>query len=316
MPDTPLPKTATPDAPQLGAFEWGLLLLLSLVWGGSFFFQAYLIAFLPPLTIVAGRVGFAALALWLVILAMPRLTRGGLPRDPKIWGALFTMGVINNAIPFGLIVWGQTQITGGLAAVLNATTPFFAVILAHWLTSDEKISGPKIAGIVAGIAGVAVLIGPDVLSSTGASIWAKLAVLGAAFSYAIAGIYGRRFKGQPAIVTATGQLTGSSIVIVALAMFIDRPWTLAAPPPLAWAALIALALLATAFAYILYFRILKTAGATNLMLVTLLVPVGAILLGAAFLAEAVTPRQLAGMALIFVGLAAIDGRIWRWVRRR
>lgn len=300
----------------MGGYEWALLLTLSAVWGGSFFFQAYLVKFLPPLTIVAGRVGFAALALWFVILAVPRLTRGGLPRDPKIWGALFFMGVINNAIPFGLIVWGQTQITGGLAAVLNATTPFFAVVLAHRLTSDEKITSPKIAGIVAGIAGVAVLIGPDVLNSAGGSFWPKLAILGAALSYALAGIYGRRFKGQPAIVTATGQLTGSTIVIVAMAAVIDRPWLLDSPPPLAWAALIALALLATAFAYILYFRILKTAGATNLMLVTLLVPVSAILLGAAFLNEAVTPRQLAGMALIFLGLATIDGRLWRWARGR
>ena len=321
MPESlpPTPATANtgqsprPAAPQLGGIEWMFLVLLAALWGGSFFSAAVLVDHLPPFTIVLGRVSIAAA----VLLVVVHLKGHRMPASFSGWWPLLVMGLVNNAIPFSLIVWGQTRITGGLAAVLIGTTPLFAVLFAHVLTADERLTAGKLAGIVAGLLGVAVLIGPGALEGLGGNTLAQLFVLGAAAVYALAGIFGRRFKGQPAVVTAAGQLTSSTLFMLPVALLIDRPWTLASPPPYAWAVLvIGLAVLATALAYIFYFRILKTAGATNLMLVTLLAPVSAILLGALFIGEAITLHQLAGMALIFTGLAAIDGRVWRWLRRR
>ncbi|MEF9603428.1 DMT family transporter [Paracoccus sp. PXZ] len=192
------------------------------------------------------------------------------------------------------------------------------MILAHLLTSDERVTGGKLAGVLIGFAGVAAMIGADALHDLGAHVVAQLACLAGAISYGFAGIYGRRFRamGVSSMSTATGQVIASSLILLPLVAAIDRPWTLAAPSPAAALALIGLAAISTALAYVLYFRILATAGATNLVLVTFLIPVSAILLGTLFLGEALQPRQFAGMALIGLGLAAIDGRPWQAVRRR
>jgi drug/metabolite transporter (DMT)-like permease len=224
--------------------------------------------------------------------------------------------VLNNALPFCLIVWGQTQIASGLAAILNATTPLWTVLLAHALTRDERINAEKAAGVLVGFAGVAAMIGPALLAEIGADALAQLAVLAAAVSYAFAGIYGRRFRamGVPPLVTATGQVTASTLLLLPLALAVDRPWQLALPGPTTVAAVLGFALLSTALAYVLYFRLLASAGATNLLLVTFLIPVSAILLGALVLGERLTARQLLGMALIGAGLAAIDGRLLRRLR--
>lgn len=286
------------------AREWSLLVLLSILWGGSFFFAKVALAELGPFTVVFLRVGLAALALNVVASAVGQsLWRAGTP-----WRQLVVMGSLNNALPFSLIFWGQTTITSGLASILNATTPLFTVLVAHALTRDERMTVRKLFGVLAGLAGVAILIGPDL----GGSIWGQIACLAAALSYAFAGIYGRRFKalGVQPLQAAAGQLTASAILILPIMLIVDRPWELAAPPSaVVWAALAGLALLSTALAYVLYFRILAAAGATNLLLVTFLIPVTAILLGAAFLGERLELRQFAGMGLIGLGLAAIDGRI-------
>jgi drug/metabolite transporter (DMT)-like permease len=218
------------------------------------------------------------------------------------------MGALNNLIPFSLIFWGQTAITGGLASILNATTPLFAVVLAHWLTRDERITGGRLVGLALGIGGVAVLIGPEALQGVGLHLLAQIAVLGAALSYAFAGIYGRRFKGQSPLVTAAGQVSATTVMVLPVALALDQPWTGPSPGLATWAAIIGLALLSTALAYILYFRILASAGATNLLLVTFLIPVSALLLGAAVLGERIDLEQVLGMILIGLGLAAIDGR--------
>jgi len=228
------------------------------------------------------------------------------------------MGFLNNLVPFSLIVWGQTQIGSGLASILNATTPLFGVVVAHVLTRDEKMTGHRLAGVVLGFAGVVVMLGPAALRTVGSDIAAQLACLAAAFSYALAGVFGRRFRrmGVAPMATATGQVTASTAMLVPLALLVDRPWTLAMPGPATWGAILGIAALSTALAYVLYFRILATAGATNILLVTFLVPVSAIILGSLVLGEVLELQHLAGMALIGTGLAAIDGRLARIAKRR
>ncbi|MDX1514302.1 MAG: DMT family transporter [Gammaproteobacteria bacterium] len=296
---------------QMGATEWLLLASLSFLWGGSFFFVELALTDFGPLTVVSARVALAAVTLWLVILAAGL----AVPRAPATWLAFLCMGLLNNVVPFSLIVWAQTEITGSLASILNATTPLFALIVAHLLTRDEKLTGARLSGVLAGFAGVVVIIGPEALAGAGRNLLAQIAVLCAALSYSLAGVFGRRFRSTPALVTAAGQVTCSSLLIAPFALVIEQPWTLASPSPAAVCALIAVAILSTALAYVLYFRILATAGATNLLLVTFLIPVTALLLGVPILGETVSLSDLAGMALIAAGLAVIDGRPLRMFRR-
>jgi len=290
--------------------EWLALVLLSVLWGGSFLFAGIQVKWLPPFTIVFLRVGLAAMILNMLVRAIGK----SMPSKLAPWRAFFTMGLLNNAIPFCLIVWGQNHIASGLAAILNATTPIATVIVAHFCTNDEKMSGNRLLGVAIGFLGVVVLIGADAMNGLGADVLAQLAVLLAAVSYAFAGVYGRRFKGlgiEP-IVTATGQVTASAVMLFPVAMLLDAPWTLPAPPAEVWGAALGSAVFSTALGYVLYFRILATAGATNLLLVTFLIPISAIIMGAALLGEHLELRHFAGLAVIGAGLAAIDGRWLAW----
>jgi drug/metabolite transporter (DMT)-like permease len=296
---------------SMGAIEWLLLLTLSVLWGGTFLFSEVALEEVQPFTLVLGRVGVAAIALLIVVYATGRR----MPSSWAAWGPFLLMGALNNLIPFSLIFWGQIEITASLASILNATTPLFTVLLAHILTRDERITPGRLAGVVLGIAGVVAMIGPAALHGLGLHLLAQIAVLGAALSYAFAGIFGRRFKGQPLLVTAAGQVSASMLMMLPIALLVDRPWTGPLPDATVWAAVLGLAILGTALAYILYFRILATAGATNLLLVTFLIPVTAILLGAVLLGERLDPEHLLGMALIGLGLAAIDGRPFRFLGR-
>lgn len=304
--------TSTNKGRTMSGTEWGMLFALSLLWGGSYFFTGVAVREMPTLTVVVGRVAIAAV----ILLAVLWLSGVPIRTSPKLWRAFFGMGLLNNVVPFCLIVWGQSQVASGIAAILNATTPLFGVLVAHFLTTDEKLTGGRISGVLIGMLGVAVLVGLDVASALGNNLLAQCAFLGAALSYAFAGIFGRQFlrMGITPIETAAGQVTASSVLLVPLMLVVDRPWELAMPSAAAIMALIGIAVLSTALAYIIYFKILATAGATNLLLVTMLIPVSAILLGAAFLGEILEPKHFAGMALIGLGLAAIDGRPWRWLR--
>ena len=294
------------DAKPMSQYEWMLLIILSIVWGGSFFFVGVAVEALPPLTIVALRVSLAASAL----LAVVYFTGLKMATNPKVWVSFVFMGILNNVIPFTLIVWGQTHIASGLASILNATTPLFTIVAAHFLTKDEKMTSNKIVGVIIGFTGVVIMLGHEALGGLGDSVFAQLAILGAAISYSFAGIFGRRFAraGIKPVVTATGQVTASSLLLIPLAIFYDKPFTLPMPGLEIWLAVLGLALVSTAFAYILYFRILSTAGATNLLLVTLLIPVSAILLGTAILGEQLELKHFVGMGLISIGLLSIDGR--------
>lgn len=289
------------------ALEWGMLVLLALIWGGSFFLNAVAVRELPVLTIVLGRVGIAALILLLVI----RIKGIEFPRKLGLLWAFAIMGLFNNVLPFGLIVWAQGHVASGQAAILNATTPIFAAIMAHLMTKDEKISLRQIVGILAGIAGVAVMMGEAVRQQAGSVLAAQCALLGASLSYGYVAAYGRRFRGLGVspLVTTTGQVSMASLFLLPIVLVVDRPWTLPVPSGAAILAVIAIAVICTAFAYGLYFRILASAGATNLSLVTMLVPASAILLGIMFLGEHLLAHHLAGLGLIIAGLTVMDGRV-------
>lgn len=284
---------------------WGLLLLLGLIWGGSFFFGRIAVQHVPPMTLVLCRVSLAAIALHLAFARMP----GFYQTLVSHWRALLTMGLINNAIPFTLIFAGQTEIGSGLASILNATTPLWAVLVAQVFTTDEKITAAKLIGCALGFAGMVMLMGPAALGIADSPLWAKLAVVGAAISYGFAASFGKRFKGLSPRVTATGQLTASTLIMLPLALIVDQPWALPVPPLDVIAAILALALVSTAFAYVVFFRILSVAGATSASLVTLLVPPAAILLGILFLGETLSLTEALGLGLIALGLLSLDNRL-------
>jgi drug/metabolite transporter (DMT)-like permease len=287
----------------IDAATWWRLIVLSILWGGSFFFAGLALRELPPLVVVCARVVLGALMLVPVLLwsglSLPRCLRG--------WAPFAMMGLLNNVLPMSLIVYGQTTISSGLASVLNATTPLFTVLVLA-MSGDEPLSRRRLAGVVCGAAGVAVLQAPALLGGDAAP--GVLLCLGAALSYGLSGLWAkRRMTGVPPLVAANGQLLASSIVMLAFACIVEQPWTLPMPSPATWLALLGLGSLSTAIGYILFFQIIERSGPSNVMLVTLLVPITAILLGRSVLGEGVTPHQIAGAAIIATALAIIDGRL-------
>ncbi len=286
---------------------WALLILLSLIWGSSFMFGRIAVQEIPPLPIVFYRVALAAICLWGFMLATGRnrSLSGGFVAN------IFILALLNNVIPFSLILNGQREIGSGLASIVNAMTPIWTVIIANWLTTDEKLSRRKLTGILAGFCGVAVLTGSDALSGLTASALAQASVLGATISYGFASVFGKRFKGVEPVRIATGQLTASTLIMGVILLATGSPIFYPDASYQTWVAIAAIAVLCTAIAYILFFHILSVAGATNVSLVTFLVPVSAILLGILFLSETLHPSHLAGMALIAIGLVILDGRLIR-----
>ncbi|MDQ0313979.1 DMT family transporter [Amorphus orientalis] len=303
------PSTAAPaPAPlQLTARDWCLLVALSVLWGSSFFFAKIAVTEIPPLTLVALRVGIAGLALQIVLIAQGH----GSPVTDRRFPALFVLGVVNNVIPFSLLFWAQQTLPAGLAAIFNATTPIFTMMLATVFTADDKATWLKIAGIGLGFSGVVLMLGTGLSAGATGHLLAELACLGAALSYGVSALIARRLAAAPPVFLATGQFTGATMVIVPLALIVDAPWTLPAPSLPAIGAVLALALASSAFGYLLYFAIIRSAGATNASLVTYLVPMTAILLGALFLGERLGLFEYAGMVLIIGGVALAQGRLRR-----
>jgi drug/metabolite transporter (DMT)-like permease len=303
--NTDLPSSATTQlSTRISLTVWGLLILLGLLWGGSFFFGRIAVAEVPPLWLVFLRVSIAALALHAYLMA-----RGQWHQFKSAPFLPFLMlGLVNNAIPFSLIFTGQTVLGAGLASILNATTPFLTVIVANSLTRDEKVSTTKIVGTLLGILGAIVIVNPINISANNAPFWAYCAIIGAALSYAFAATYAKRFKAISPVVTATGQLTGSTLLMLPTAFLVHGTPQMANWHTNSWLAVLALALACTAFAYTLYFRIIAVAGATIASLVTLLVPVSAVLLGTIFLNETLTTNEIIGMLLIFAGLITINSQ--------
>ena len=296
---------------SLSGRAWAELMLLALIWGGSFLSIRIALDEVGPLTSVAHRTFWAMLVLWAVV----RIMRLPLPRDPRIWAAFLGMGLLNNVIPFGLMAWGQLHIETGLTSILNAATAIFGVIVAAIVFADERMTRRKGVGVTLGFIGVATAIGLENLAQFDIRSLAQLAIIGGTISYALAGAWARYFlAGLPPQVAAAGMLTGATLITVPLAWFVEGPLALDLQP----ATTLAIgyyAVIATAGAYLLYYRVLAMAGSGNLMLVTLLIAPVAILLGALVRGEALAPNAFAGFALLALGLMILDGRLWSAMRR-
>lgn len=299
---------------RIDARDWSLLGLLSVLWGGSFFFNGVVLRELPPLTLVLLRVALAS------IILLPLLWAYGIrfPKGFSGWKPFFAIGLFNNVLPFSLIVAGQTYVPSGLASILNATTPLFTVVVMA-ASGEEKLQARRIAGVIVGLIGVVILRG---WHFDGAGFWSGqgigiLLCLAGAFSYGLSALVARRLlSNSPPLGTATFQLLASTVMMIVVAGFVERPWQLPMPGAATWLAVIGLAALSTALAYIVFFQILRRSGATNVMLVTLLIPVTAIVLGYLVLGEQISAREIVGALVIGSALLLIDGRVLEWFRRR
>ncbi len=290
--------------------NWILLIVLGAIWGGSFLFAKVAVASIPPFVLVFLRVSIACTVLLAVLWQQGLLGR----LERRHAGPFLLMGLLNNAVPFSLLFLGQTVIGAGLASVLNATTPVFTVLVASLVVKQEALQANRIAGVALGVAGVAVMLSGSLSGLATDPVWAQLCCLGAAFSYACAATFAKRFKAMPPQVAATGQLLGSSVIMLPVALATGTGWSFADPDPVAWMNVLALGIGATALAYLIYFRLLADAGATNASLVTLLVPASALFFGWLILGENLSALQLGGFAILLAGLVVLDGRLLK--RRR
>ncbi|UCF30509.1 MAG: EamA family transporter [bacterium] len=280
-----------------------LLVLLGVIWGASYLFIKVGVATIAPFTFVFGRTALAGLLLFAVMRARGR----SMPRIGPIWISFLVMGFFNGAVPYTLITWGEIHIDTGLAAILNALMPLFTVIFAHYLTRDEKLSAGKITGVAVGFSGVVVLVGPTAAGGLSESLLGQLAVMGAAASYALAVIYGKRLRDASSTVLATGQMFAAAVWTLPLSIIFDRPWTLT-PSAASLASMVCLSVLGTGLAYILYYHLLARVGATNLSLVTYIIPVSGVFWGVLILGEQVGLNALAALVLIMAGVAVTGGR--------
>ncbi|SIS88270.1 Permease of the drug/metabolite transporter (DMT) superfamily [Roseivivax lentus] len=291
---------------------WAELALLSLIWGGSFLAIRTALNEIGPVTAVAFRVMPAATALWLYT----RLRGIPAPRDPRLWAAALMMGALNNVLPFTLMAWGQLHVSTGLTSILNAATAVWGALLAALVFTDERMTTRKALGIALGFGGVALAIGPGALTAFNLESLGQLAIVAGTLSYAVASLWARRFlRGTAPEMAACLMLTGSSVLILPAMLMTEGVPSLDLAP-VTWAAILYYALVATAFAYLLYYRILAMAGASNLMLVTLLIPPVAIILGAVVRAETLSANAFAGFALLALGLVVLDGRLSGRIRGR
>ncbi|MFT6773482.1 MAG: drug/metabolite transporter (DMT)-like permease [Paracoccaceae bacterium] len=291
---------------------WAELCLLSLVWSASFLGTEIALRDLPPITLVSWRLGGAAATLWLV-MALRGIAP---PRGMRVWGALLLMGLLNNAIPFALIAWGQASIESGLASILNASTALFGALVAAMILPEERLTRRRMLGVCIGLAGVAAAVGPGVVTGLDPRSLGQLAVVGASVAYAFASVWARlRLSGLHPVAAAAGMTSCATLWITPVALWQDGAPSLSHGPEI-WGAVAWLALPGTACAYMLYYRVLAMAGPANLMLVTMMIPPLAILIGALALGETVGAGALVGLGLIILGLAIIDGRVWAWARRR
>lgn len=288
----------------IGPAEWAALLALSVIWGGSYLFMKIAVVELPVFIIVFSRVALGAMTLGTILV----LTRQNLPRKFEHWRAFLGMGLLNNAVPMSLIVFGTQSISAGLASIINALTPLFTILIASKLTSDETLTPNKIIGVIIGFIGVIILIGPGLIFDHNISVIGELACVGAALSYACSNVFGRRFArmGLKPLEIAFGQTTSASFILLPIACLIDKPWTLSLPSLSVTASVIALGMLCTGVAYLLFFRVLTKSGATAIALVTLMIPPSAIALGSVVLGESLKLQHAMGMLVIAIGLIAVN----------
>lgn len=294
---------------DISPLAWALLALLGVIWGGSFLSIRIALDEVGFLTSVVHRTGWAMVILWIYVL----LRRLPVPMTRNVWIGFLGMGLLNNAIPFSLMSWGQLTIESGLTSILNASTAIFGVVMAAIFFADERLSARKLFGVSLGFFGVATAIGLEHLLAFDPRSLAQLAVIGGTISYAFAVVWARKWlSGLAPEVAAAGMLTGSTLVMLPIAWMFEGPISLALKP-VTWIAIGYYTVIATAFAYLLYYRILALAGSGNVMLVTLLIPPVAIVLGAVVLEEALHNRAYFGFCLLALGLVILDGRVLRAV---
>lgn len=288
---------------------WAELLLLSAIWGGSFLSIRIALDEIGFVTSVAHRVGWAALLLWPVILV-----RGvAIPCSPRIYGAFLVMGILNNVIPFSLMAWGQLHIETGLTSIFNAGTAVFGVLAAAIFFADERLTRRRMLGVGLGFFGVATAIGLESFRNFDFRSIAQLSVIAGTIPYAVAGVWARKtLTGLPPELAAAGMLTGSALIMIPAAMILEGPVRFDLQLR-TWGAIGYYAIIATAGAYLLYYRVLAMAGSGNLMLCTLLIVPFAITLGALVRDEALSTRAYIGFAILALGLSVLDGRLWRWL---
>lgn len=278
-----------------------LLLFLGALWGSSYLFIKITVAEVPALTLVAGRLVLATLFLWAIL----RWRGLSMPRNRQMWTVYGVLGLLSGALPYSLISWGEQYIPSGLAALLQSSTPIFTVLLAHFLTEDERISRIKLLGIAMGFAGVFLLLLPDLRRGLQANLWGQLAIVGSSVCYAGSAIYGRRhLRGQPALVSSTGQITMGAVFSLPVSLLVDRPFDLSPSLPVlgSW---LGLTILGTVVAYILYFILLERTSATFVTTVTYIIPVSGLLLGALVLHEPFDPLLFGTLALILLGVLLV-----------
>ena len=293
--------------PKLDGSGWLLIGILAILWGGAFFLIEVGLRSFPPITLVFIRVAFAVPPMWIAM----RLMGQHLPTSASAWGLLAVVGALNCALPFTLFFWGQQYLDSGYASILNATTPLWGVITAHFLTSDEKATPARIIGVLTGMAGIIVMVGPEAIKGLSNNLLAQIACVISTIFYSLAAIYGRRLSQTTLtpMAVATGQTVMAAALMIPIVILVDQPWTMATPRLDATLAGLTLALLSTALAYTLYFRLIDRAGASNAQLVAFLMPILAVILGIAFLGETLHQGQIFGAVLIAFGLVIIDGRL-------
>lgn len=295
------------NSPKLDATGWCLIAILAVLWGGAFFLIEVGLRSYPPNTLVFMRLALAVPPMWIIL----RLSGGHLPTDAKSWSLLMVVGALNCALPFILFFWGQQYLDSGYASILNATTPLWGVIVAHFMTHDEKATPSRIVGVLLGMTGIIVMVGPSALQGLSDNLLAQIACLVSTLFYSFAAIFGRRLTqtSMTPMVIATGQTAAAALLMLPVILLADQPWTMALPRLDSTLAGLTLALFSTALAYILYFRLIDRAGASNAQLVAFIMPVLAVILGIAFLGEQVSSGQMAGAVLIALGLVVLDGRL-------
>lgn len=300
------------QSPKLDATGWLLIGILSILWGGAFFLIEVGLRSYPPVTLVFMRLALAVPPMWIAM----RMMGERLPTGRRIWGLLAVVGALNCALPFILFFWGQQYLDSGYASILNATTPLWGVITAHFLTSDEKATPARITGVLTGMAGIIVMVGPAAMKGLSHNLLAQLACIISTIFYSFAAIYGRRLSQSELtpMAVATGQTMMAALMMVPVVALVDQPWTLATPRLDSTLAGATLALLSTALAYTLYFRLIDRSGASNAQLVAFLMPILAVILGIVFLGESLSDGQVAGAVLIAIGLAILDGRLFARLR--
>ncbi len=290
-----------------------LLLFLAALWGPSFVFIKMAVETIPPLTLVLGRVGLAAIILYVVL----RVQNGRLPQSPTIWKHIAIVALIHNTIPFVLFAWGEQYIDSALASILNGTTPLFTIILAHYFTVDDHLTPTKVIGVLLGFFGLILLVIPSFTDGVIATTWGVLAIALAAAMYGVAIVYTRNhLRGLPKLVAPTGQMIMATIMLIPLTLIVDQPWTLPAPSTQSILALLALAVWGTALAFVMYYKLLEVADPSYVSMITYVIPVFGVVLGVLVLEESITTLMIVGCGFILLGVMVVNGVFNSLVRRR